>query len=112
MRVPRAYGDYLILKILRDSRGTAVAVTDQEIMQSLLDWARTEGVFAAPEGAASLAAYRKLLSSGFLKSSDTVVLFNTGSGLKYVDVVAHHLSIDTGSARPVSRQIGGIIGPY
>jgi threonine synthase len=112
LRVPRAYGDYLILKILRESRGTAVAVTDQEIMQSLLDWARTEGIFAAPEGAASRAAYRKLLSSGFLKSSDTVVLFNTGSGLKYVDVISHFLGADSGSARPASRQIGGIIGPY
>src|SRR5882672_8420704 len=88
LRVPKAYGDYIILDILRKSRGTAVAVSDDEIMQAVRAWARKEGIFAAPEGAASLAAYRKLRETGFLKASDTVVLFNTGSGLKYIDVIA------------------------
>jgi len=88
LRVPKAYGDYIILDILRKSRGTAVAVSDDEIMQAVRAWAREEGVFAAPEGAASLAAYRRLRETGFLKASDTVVLFNTGSGLKYIDVIA------------------------
>ncbi len=111
LRVPKAYGDYLILKILRESKGTAVAVTDAEILDALGSWAREEGIFAAPEGAASLAAYRKLLASGFLKPSDSVVLFNTGSGLKYLDVIAEAMK-PTDSAHPPSRQIGGIIGPY
>ena len=109
LRVPKAYGDYIILDILRKSHGTAVAVSDAEIMDALREWARDEGVFAAPEGAASLAAYRKLLESGFFKASDKVVLFNTGSGLKYIDVIAPRTR---SAAQPQSRQIGGIIGPY
>src|SRR5881398_1186584 len=88
LRVPKAYGDYIILDILRKSRGAAVAVSDTEILQCVDDWAREEGVFAAPEGAASLAAYRNLRADGFLKASDRVVLFNTGSGIKYVDTFA------------------------
>ena len=88
LRVPKAYGDYIILDILRKSNGTAVAVSEGEIMEALRAWAKDEGIFAAPEGAASLAAYRRLRSEGFLKESDVVVLFNTGSGLKYIDVIA------------------------
>jgi threonine synthase len=106
LRVPKAYADYLILDILRRSDGTAVAVSDDEILDAVRQWANNEGVFAAPEGAASLAAYKRLLGSGFLKPSDTVVLFNTGSGLKYLDVIG-----GTGT-KPKPRQIGGIIGPY
>jgi len=64
LRVPKAYGDYLILDILRKSGGTAIAVTDEEIMDALRRWAQVEGIFAAPEGAAALAAYRKLRESG------------------------------------------------
>ncbi len=111
LRVPKAYGDDLILKILRESHGTAVAVSEAEIMDALGSWAREEGIFSAPEGAASLAAYRKLLASGFLQPGDTVVLFNTGSGLKYLDVIAEAMK-PVESTRPSSRQIGGIIGPY
>jgi len=110
LRVPKAYGDYLMLDILRKSKGTAVAATDQEIMEALLHWARTEGVFAAPEGAAALVAYRKLLASGFFKANETVVLYNTGSGLKYVDAIAQ--CTEKEAASPAARQIGGIIGPY
>jgi len=111
LRVPKAYGDYLILDILRKSRGTAVAVTDLEIMDALHQWARVEGIFAAPEGAAALAANRKLRENGFFDSQDTVVLFNTGTGLKYLD------ALDCAQQRsrkdlPTSRQIAGIIGPY
>jgi threonine synthase len=87
LRVPKPYGDYLILDILRRSGGVAVAVTDAEIMAALDSWAREEGVFAAPEGAASLAAYRKLRGSGYFSPHDSVVLFNTGLGLKYLDVL-------------------------
>jgi threonine synthase len=108
LRVPKAYGDYLLLDVIRQSRGTAVAVTDDEMLAAVREWARDEGVFAAPEGAASLAAYHKLRRQGFLKTSDRVVLFNTGSGLKYIDVFA----AEQKSQLPPSRNIGGIIGPY
>src|SRR5206468_6314690 len=87
LRVPKAYGDYLILDILKKSGGIALAVTDEEIMDALREWARVDGVFAAPEGAASQAAYRKLRANGFFSEIDQVVLFNTGSGLKYLDVI-------------------------
>jgi threonine synthase len=105
LRVPRPYGDYLVLQILKDSGGTAIAVTDQEIRDAVRHWGKTEGIFAAPEGAASLAAYRKLTASGFVSERDKVVLFNTGTGLKYLDVIHE-------KTRPVARHIGGIIGPY
>src|SRR5205085_7450974 len=91
LRVPKAYGDYIILDVLQQSKGTAVAVTDAEIMDALLDWSRDEGIFAAPEGAAAYAAYRKLIESGFLKPKQKVVLFNTANGLKYIDVIAGYL---------------------
>lgn len=109
LRVPKAYGDYLMLDILRQSQGTAVAASDQEIMEALQHWARGEGVFAAPEGAAALVAYRKLLARGFFKPEETVVLYNTGSGLKYVDAIAQYTEKEP---RPATRNIGGIIGPY
>lgn len=111
LRVPKAYGDFLVLDILRQSRGTAVAVTDAEIMQALRDWATGEGIFAAPEGAASLAAYRKLRESRWLAESDSVVLFNTGSGLKYIDVIASYYKLNRPEL-PKGRSIGGIIQPY
>jgi threonine synthase len=116
LRVPKPYGDYLILEILKNSRGTALAVTDEEILAATRHWARIEGIFAAPEGAASLAAYRKLLGSGFFAPDDIVVLFNTGSGLKYLDVLdqadAAPALVSAAPAKVPGRQIGGIIGPY
>src|ERR1700678_4579516 len=111
LRVPKPYGDYLILDILEKSRGTAVAATDEEILAATRHWASVEGVFAAPEGAASLVAYRKLRASGFFGADDTVVLFNTGSAYKYLDMIAAQEK----KARPdaaAARNIGGIIGPY
>jgi threonine synthase len=115
LRVPKAYGDYIILDILQKSAGAAVAATDDEIMSALLEWSRNDGVFAAPEGAASLAAYRKLLAEGFFGKGEKVVLFNTGSGLKYIDVVAGYLKQHEKPAatkEPARRAIGGIIQPY
>ena len=87
LRVPKPYGDYLILDILKKSGGLALAATDAEILDAVRHWAKVEGIFAAPEGAASLVAYQNLLASGFFTPEDTVVLFNTGSGLKYLDVL-------------------------
>jgi threonine synthase len=111
LRVPKAYGDYLILDILRKSGGAAVAVTDEEIMDALRQWARVEGIFAAPEGAAALAAYRKLRENGFFDPEDAVVLFNTGTGLKYLDTM-EDAQMHSRADLPTARQIAGIIGPY
>jgi threonine synthase len=88
LRVPKPYGDAIMLDILHASGGKALAFSDQVILQSLLDWARNEGIFLSPEGAAATAAYDHLLATGFLSPSDRVVLFNTGAGLKYTDVTA------------------------
>ncbi len=111
LRVPKPYGDYLILDIIRKSHGTAVAATDHEILDAVRHWASVEGVFAAPEGAASLVAYRKLRASGFLKEEDVVVLFNTGTAYKYLDMMeAKQRTIRP--EPPASRNIGGIIGPF
>jgi threonine synthase len=110
LRVPKPYGDYLILDILKQSGGLALAATDAEILSATRHWAQAEGIFAAPEGAASLVAYQKLLASNFFSPEDTVVLFNTGSGLKYLDV----LDVADVERAPshASRAIAGIIGPY
>jgi threonine synthase len=94
LRVPKAYGDYIILEDVRASGGTALALPDEEILASLKDWAKNEGIFLSPEGATATAAYDRLLANGFLKESDRVVLFNTGAGLKYVDVIADAMKIE------------------
>ena len=118
LRVPKPYGDYLILDILRKSNGTAISASDEEIVEATRHWAKVEGIFAAPEGAACLVAYRKLRANGFFKPEDTVVLFNTGSGLKYLDVLDTSVVRAPSPAKPArvvtptARQIGGIIGPY
>ncbi len=83
MRVPAAIGDYLILRAVRDSGGTAVTVGDDEIASAQRELARTSGIWAAPEGAATFAALAQLRASGFLGGSERVVLFNTGAGSKY-----------------------------
>jgi threonine synthase len=93
LRVPKAYGDYIILDILRASGGMAVAVSDDDIFASLRDWAANEGIFLSPEGAAATAAYDHLLATGVLDASHRVVLFNTGAGLKYTDVTAAALGL-------------------
>lgn len=120
LRVPKAYGDYIVLDVVKRSGGTAIAVTDREIIDAVLEWSREEALFASPEGAASLAAYKKLLSNGFLREDESIVLFNTGLGLKYVDVMAKAMGISAGngavaqpeSKLPATRNLGGIIQPY
>jgi threonine synthase len=99
LRVPKPYGDAIILDIVRASDGTAMAVSDEEILTSILDWARNEGIFLSPEGASVTAAYDKLLANGYLKPSDRVVLFNTGAGLKYTDVTAEAMKLKRPTAR-------------
>ena len=115
LRVPKPYGDYLILDILKKSKGTAVSATDDELLEATRHWAKLEGIFAAPEGAACLVAYRKLPANGFFQPQETVVLFNTGTGLKYLDVLDSSVARSPSRAKavkPATRQIAGIIGPY
>ncbi|MFQ5926078.1 MAG: threonine synthase [Terriglobia bacterium] len=87
LRVPKALGDFLILEALYQSRGTAVAVEEAELLAGVRELAEQEGIFACPEGAATLAALRKLLAAEFLRAEETIVLCNTGTGLKYLDVL-------------------------
>jgi threonine synthase len=87
LRVPRAIGDFLILKAIRESGGTAVAVPDADMVQDMLAIGKYEGVSAAPEGGAALSAIRRLVAVGHIKRHETVVLFNTGGALKYLDLI-------------------------
>jgi threonine synthase len=89
LRVPKPLGDKLILGILRESAGTAIAVSDNEILDAGRELASLEGIFAAPEGAACVIAARKLIANGFLNPADRIVLYNTGSGLKYLDAYSN-----------------------
>lgn len=88
LRVPRAIGDFIMLRALRDSRGHAVAVPDAELMADVKVLGRREGIFAAPEGGACVSAVRRLAREGWLAPGERVVLFNTGTGLKYLDAWA------------------------
>jgi len=83
MRVPAAVGDFLILRALRESGGTAVAVPDAEILEATYQMGRTTGIWPAPEGGATLAALLRLKKDGWVRDGESVVLFNTGNGAKY-----------------------------
>jgi len=85
LRVPKAIGDFLILDAIRASQGTAVAVSDEELIAATGEIGALEGIFCAPEGAACLPALRKLLAAGEVDTSERVVLFNTGAGVKYLE---------------------------
>jgi threonine synthase len=93
LRVPKPYGDYIMMEILKNPSGVAIALPDEKILASLKDWAQNEGMFLSPEGAAATAAYDHLLSTGYLKPEDRVVIFNTGAGLKYADIIAETAGI-------------------
>jgi threonine synthase len=108
LRVPKPLGDFLVLKAVRDSKGTAVAVSDEEMLEAGVQLASDEGMYAAPEGAACVASARKLLASGFLKASDRIVLYNTGSGLKYPEAYATRFPR---SASGEQDKLGGLITP-
>ena len=108
LRVPKPLGDFLVLDAVRSSGGTAVAVSDEEMLDAGAELASTEGIFAAPEGAACVAALRKLLASGFLKPADRIVLYNTGSGLKYPEAWSTRFPRSTVSEQD---KLGGLITP-
>ncbi|HKW35899.1 MAG TPA: threonine synthase [Candidatus Acidoferrum sp.] len=92
LRVPGPLGDQLILRMLRQTNGTAIAVTDQEMLHAGRELAKLEGIFAAPEGAATVVAARILAASGWIKEHETAVLFNTGTGYKYSEAWERALS--------------------
>jgi len=85
LRVPKAIGDFLILDALRESGGTAISVTDAELIAATREIGAAEGLFCAPEGAACLPALKQMLASGEVKSTERIVLFNTGAGVKYLE---------------------------
>jgi len=108
LRVPKPLGDFLILEAVRASGGTALAVGDAEILDAGVRLAREEGIFAAPEGAACVAALEKLLASGFLKPEERIVIYNTGAGLKYLEAYATRFP-RAGSGE--QDKLGGLITP-
>ncbi|MDQ3414504.1 MAG: threonine synthase [Verrucomicrobiota bacterium] len=85
LRVPKAVGDFLMLRILRESKGGAMAVDDEEMITATREVGASEGLFVAPEGAACFVALRKLVAAGKVTSDERVVIFNTGSGIKYLE---------------------------
>ena len=85
LRVPKAIGDFLILDAIRASEGTAIAVSDEELVAAVAEIGAATGIFTAPEGAACLPALRKLTADGFIGGGETVVIFNTGAGVKYLE---------------------------
>lgn len=108
LRVPQPLGDFLILDAVRASRGTAIAVSDAELLDAGLDLARLEGIFAAPEGAACVAALRKLLDAGFLKPEERIVIYNTGAGFKYLEAYSTRFPR---AAAAEQDKLGGLITP-
>jgi threonine synthase len=87
LRVPKAVGDFLVLRAVRESQGTALAVSDADMIRGMRDLGAREGISAAPEGGAALHAVKVLARDGRIKPTDTVVVFNTGGALKYLDVL-------------------------
>ena len=108
LRVPKPLGDFLILEAVRASGGTALAVSDAELLDAGIQLARTEGIFVAPEGAACVAALEKLLASGFLKPAERIVIYNTGAGLKYLEAYATRFPR---TASGEQDKLGGLITP-
>jgi threonine synthase len=90
LRVPGAVGDFLMLRAIRESGGTALAVSDADLMKDTRELASKEGIFSSPEGGAALTCLRKLIEMDLVQSTDTVVIFITGSGYKYLDVLQNH----------------------
>ncbi len=88
LRVPQAVADFLMLRVIRESRGTALSVSDEEMVSEIHRVGRLEGLFFCPEGGAGVAALRRLTQQGWIKPSESVLIFNTASGLKYIDVLS------------------------
>src|SRR3954468_604430 len=108
LRVPKPLGDFLVLNAVRESGGTAIAISDEEMLDCGAQLAADEGIFAAPEGAACVVAAQKLIANGFLKPNDRIVLYNTGSGLKYLEAYSTRFPRAASSEQD---KLGGLITP-
>jgi threonine synthase len=108
LRVPKPLGDFLVLDAVRASKGTAIAVSDEELLDAGIQLASMEGIYAAPEGAACVAALAKLLASGFLDRSERIVIYNTGSGVKYPEAYSTRFPR---TASGEQDKLGGLITP-
>lgn len=108
LRVPKPLGDFLMLNAIRESKGTAIAVSDQDSLDCGIQLAASDGIFAAPEGAACVAALKKLLDNGFLKKEERIVIYNTGSGLKYLEAYSTRFPRYAGGE---ADKLGGLITP-
>jgi threonine synthase len=108
LRVPKPLGDRLTLQAVRESGGTAIAVSDRDLIDAGIQLAENEGIFAAPEGAACVAAAGRLISEGFLKAGERMVIYNTGSGLKYLE--AYSIRFPRNAAGETDK-LGGLITP-
>ena len=108
LRVPKPLGDFLVLKAVRASGGTCIAVGDRESLEAGTKLARLDGMFPAPEGAACFAAWEKLVDNGFLSTKDRVLIWNTGSGLKYLEAYSTLYPRHAGGE---ADKLGGLITP-
>jgi threonine synthase len=108
LRVPKPLGDMLMLRAIRESAGCAIAVSDREMLDSGIELASSEGMFAAPEGGACVAALKHLLADGFLKRDERIVIYNTGSGLKYLEAYSTRYPRHAGGE---ADKLGGLITP-
>jgi len=108
LRVPKALGDFLVLQAVRESGGTAVSVSDSDMLDAGVQLAEKEGIFAAPEGGACVAAAQRLAENGFLKSGERVVIYNTGSGYKYLEAYGTRFRRNAGGEE---EKLGGLITP-
>ncbi|MDQ2711944.1 MAG: threonine synthase [Acidobacteriota bacterium] len=108
LRVPKALGDFLVLRAIRESGGTAISISDEEMLDAGLLLARKEGLFAAPETGSCIAALKHLLADGFVSARDQVVIFSTGSGLKYLEAYSTRFPR---SAASDQDKLGGLITP-
>jgi threonine synthase len=108
LRVPKPLGDFLVLRAVRESGGTAVAVADADLINAGLQLAAEEGIFVSPEGAACIPAAERLLREGFLKPDEKIVIYNTGAGLKYLDAYATRYPR---AAAGETDKLGGLITP-
>ena len=108
LRVPKALGDFLVLRAIRESNGIAVSVSDEAMLEAGQELAAAEGIFPAPEGGACVAAVRQLIHTGFLKRDDQIVIFNTGSGLKYLEAYSTRFPRHASSEQD---KLAGLITP-
>jgi threonine synthase len=108
LRVPKPLGDALMIRAMRETGGTAIGISDADMLDAALLLGRTEGVFAAPEGGACVAAVQQLIAQGYLKPSERLVVFNTGTGLKYMEAFSTRFPRHT---RGEADKLGGLITP-